>query len=146
MNKVILAGRLARDPEMRYTPSGKAVASFTLAVNRRYGRSAGDQQQTADFIPIIAWEKLAEVCGNNLIKGSQILVEGRMQVRSYEAQDGTKRYVTEVIANEVEFMGSKQQRDPNAGGFAPSPAAAPAEAAPMGGFGGSPVSDDDIPF
>ena len=125
MNKVILAGRLARDPEMRYTPSGKAVASFTLAVNRRYGRSAGDQQQTADFIPIIAWEKLAEVCGNNLIKGSQILVEGRMQVRSYEAQDGTKRYVTEVIANEVEFMGSKQQRDPNAGGFAPSPAAAP---------------------
>ena len=146
MNKVILAGRLARDPEMRYTPSGKAVASFTLAVNRRYGRSAGDQQQTADFIPIIAWENLAEVCGNNLIKGSQILVEGRMQVRSYEAQDGTKRYVTEVIANEVEFMGSKQQRDPNAGGFAPSPAAAPAEAAPMGGFGGSPVSDDDIPF
>ena len=146
MNKVILAGRLARDPEMRYTPSGKAVASFTLAVNRRYGRSAGDQQQTADFIPIIAWEKLAEVCGNNLIKGSQILVEGRMQVRSYEAQDGTKRYVTEVIANEVEFMGSKQQRDSNAGGFAPSPAAAPAEAAPMGGFGGSPVSDDDIPF
>ncbi|HAF32182.1 MAG: single-stranded DNA-binding protein [Anaerovibrio sp.] len=148
MNKVILAGRLARDPEMRYTTSGKAVASFSLAVNRRFGRNAGDQQQTADFIPIIAWEKLAEICGNNLIKGSQVLVEGRMQVRSYEAQDGSKRYVTEVVANEIEFMGSKQQRDPNAngGGFAPSPAAAPAEAAPMGGFGGSPVPDDDIPF
>jgi len=139
---------LARDPEMRYTTSGKAVASFSLAVNRRFGRNAGDQQQTADFIPIIAWEKLAEICGNNLIKGSQVLVEGRMQVRSYEAQDGSKRYVTEVVANEIEFMGSKQQRDPNAngGGFAPSPAAAPAEAAPMGGFGGSPVPDDDIPF
>ena len=148
MNKVILAGRLARDPEMRYTTSGKAVASFSLAVNRRFGRNAGDQQQTADFIPIIAWEKLAEICGNNLIKGSQVLVEGRMQVRSYEAQDGSKRYVTEVVANEIEFMGSKQQRDPNAngGGFAPSPAASPAEAAPMGGFGGSPVPDDDIPF
>lgn len=148
MNKVILAGRLARDPEMRYTTSGKAVASFSLAVNRRFGRNAGDQQQTADFIPIIAWEKLAEICGNNLIKGSQVLVEGRMQVRSYEAQDGSKRYVTEVVANEIEFMGPKQQRDPNAngGGFAPSPAAAPAEAAPMGGFGGSPVPDDDIPF
>lgn len=148
MNKVILAGRLARDPEMRYTTSGKAVASFSLAVNRRFGRNAGDQQQTADFIPIIAWEKLAEICGNNLIKGSQVLVEGRMQVRSYDAQDGSKRYVTEVVANEIEFMGSKQQRDPNAngGGFAPSPAAAPAEAAPMGGFGGSPVPDDDIPF
>ena len=148
MNKVILAGRLARDPEMRYTTSGKAVASFSLAVNRRFGRNAGDQQQTADFIPIIAWEKLAEICGNNLIKGSQILVEGRMQVRSYEAQDGSKRYVTEVVANEIEFMGSKQQRDPNAngGGVAPSTAAAPAEAAPMGGFGGSPVPDDDIPF
>ena len=104
MNKVILAGRLARDPEMRYTTSGKAVASFSLAVNRRFGRNAGDQQQTADFIPIIAWEKLAEICGNNLIKGSQVLVEGRMQVRSYDAQDGSKRYVTEVVANEIEFM------------------------------------------
>ena len=141
MNKVILAGRLARDPEMRYTTSGKAVASFSLAVNRRFNRSAGDQQQTADFIPIVAWEKLAEICGNNLVKGSQILVEGRMQIRSYEAQDGSKRYVTEVVANEIEFMGSKQQRDNTGnpgGGFAPA-----AEPAPAGGFGGSPVSDDD---
>jgi len=107
MNKVILVGRLARDPEVRYTQSGKAVASMTLAVNRRFSRSS-DQQQTADFIPIVAWEKLAEICGNNLIKGSQILVEGRMQVRSYDAQDGTKRYVTEVIVYEIEFMGTKR--------------------------------------
>ena len=141
MNKVILAGRLARDPEMRYTTSGKAVASFSLAVNRRFNRNAGDQQQTADFIPIVAWEKLAEICGNNLIKGSQILVEGRMQIRSYEAQDGSKRYVTEVVANEIEFMGSKQQRENTTGG-----SFAPADPAPAGGFGGSPVSDDDIPF
>ena len=94
MNKVILAGRLTRDPEVRYTQSGKAVASFTLAVDRRFGRrnAEANGQPTADFIPIVVWERLAEVCGNNLIKGSQVLVEGRMQVRSYDAQDGSKRF------------------------------------------------------
>ena len=102
MNKVILVGRLAQDPEVRYTQSGKAVASFNLAVNR-YG-----QKDSADFIPIVAWEKLAEVIGNNLKKGSQVLVEGRMQVRSYETQDGQKRRVTEVIVQNVEFLGSKK--------------------------------------
>lgn len=148
MNKVILAGRLARDPEMRYTNSGKAVASITLAVNRRFSRGAAEQQQpTADFIPVVAWEKLAEVCGNNLIKGSQILVEGRMQVRTYDAQDGSKRYVTEVVANEIEFMGSKMQRDNGMGGGAGFAPAAPSQPSGMGGgFGGSPVPDDDIPF
>ena len=94
-----------RDPEVRYTQTGKAVASFTLAVNRRF--SSSDAQQTADFIPIVVWDKLAEVCGNNLVKGSQVLIEGRIQIRSYDAQDGSKRYVTEVIAHEIEFMGSK---------------------------------------
>ncbi len=102
MNKVILVGRLAQDPEVRYTQSGKAVASFNLAVNR-YG-----QKDSADFIPIVAWEKLAEVIGNNLKKGGQVLVEGRMQVRSYETQDGQKRRVTEVIVQNVEFLGSKK--------------------------------------
>ena len=85
MNKVILAGRLVRDPELRYTQTGKAVVSFSLAVNRRFSRSA-DQQQTADFIPIVVWDKLAEVCSKHLFKGSQVLIEGRMQVRNYEAQ------------------------------------------------------------
>lgn len=150
MNKVILAGRLARDPELRYTQSGKAVATVTLAVSRRFSRNSSDQQPTADFIPIVAWEKLAEICGNNLIKGSQVLVEGRMQVRSYEAQDGSKRYVTEVVANEIEFMGSKPQHE---GGY--QPAAAPQHAAPAapaapaaGGassFGPS-IPDEEIPF
>ena len=104
MNKVILAGRLVRDPKLRYTQTGKAVASFTLAVNRRFSHN---QEQTADFIPIVVWDKLAEVCSKHLFKGSQVLIEGRMQVRNYEAQDGSKRYVTEVIAQELEFMGSK---------------------------------------
>ena len=102
MNKAILVGRLAQDPEVRYTQSGKAVASFNLAVNR-YG-----QKESADFIPIVAWEKLAEIIGNNLKKGSQVLIEGRMQVRSYETQDGQKRRVTEVIVQNVEFLGSKK--------------------------------------
>lgn len=105
MNKVILIGRLVKDPEMRYTQSGKGVCSFTLAVDRRFSKEG---QQTADFIPIVAWNKLAEICGNNLVKGRRISVEGRMQVRNYDAQDGTKRYVTEVIADEVEFLDSKR--------------------------------------
>ena len=105
MNKVILVGRLAQDPEVRNTQSGKAVASFNLAVNR-YG-----QIDSADFIPIVAWEKLAEVIGNNLKKGSQVLVEGRMQVRSYETQEGQKRRVTEVIVQNVEFLGSKKSNE-----------------------------------
>ena len=105
MNKVILVGRLAQDPEVRYTQSGKAVASFNLAVNR-YG-----QKDSADFIPIVAWEKLAEVIGNNLKKGGQVLVEGRMQVRSYETQDGQKRRITEVIVQNIEFLGSKKSNE-----------------------------------
>ena len=105
MNKVILIGRLVKDPEIRYTQSGKGVASFVLAVDRRFSKEG---QQTADFIPIVAWNKLAEIVGDNLTKGRRISVEGRMQVRSYDAQDGTKRYVTEVIADEVEFLDSKR--------------------------------------
>lgn len=104
MNKVILVGRLARDPEVRYTQSGKATASFALAVNRFSG---GGQNNAADFIPIVAWEKLAEICGNNLIKGSKILVEGRMQVRNYEDKSGQKRYITEIIAQNIEFLSKK---------------------------------------
>ncbi len=105
MNKAILVGRLAQDPEVRYTQSGKAVASFNLAVNR-YG-----QKDSADFIPIVAWEKLAEVIGNNLKKGGQVLVEGRMQVRSYETQEGQKRRITEVIVQNIEFLGSKKSNE-----------------------------------
>ena len=105
MNKVILIGRLVKDPEMRYTQSGKGVCSFTLAVDRRFSKEG---QQTADFIPIVAWNKLAEIVGDNLTKGRRISVDGRMQVRNYDAQDGTKRYVTEVIADEVEFLDSKR--------------------------------------
>ncbi len=105
INRVVLVGRMTRDPELRRTPQGDAVTSFTLAVNRNF--TSRDGQQQADFIPIIVWNKLAEVCSKYLTKGSQILVEGHLQTRDYMAQDGSKRYVTEVIAQELEFMGSK---------------------------------------
>ena len=144
MNKVILIGRLARDPEVRYTQTNKAVARMTIAVDRRFSRAGGDQQQTADFISLVAWEKLAEICGNNLRKGSQISVEGRLQSRSYDAQDGSKRYVTEVVVNEVEFLGSKPQ---NAGGAAPmggAPASQSNQAAAS--FGSPSMTDEEIPF
>lgn len=117
---------------MRYTQAGKAVASFSLAVSRRFSRSS-DQQNTADFIPIVAWEKLAEIVGNHLVKGSQVLVEGRMQVRNYDAQDGSKRYVTEVVAQDIEFMGSKPQ------GQAQEPSGA-------NSFGSEVLPDETIPF
>lgn len=104
MNKVILVGRLARDPEVRYTQNGKAVASFSIAVNRFGG---GQGQEQVDFISIVAWEKLAEVVGNNLSKGRRVLVEGRLQIRSYDGNDGQKRRVAEVIAQNIEFLDSR---------------------------------------
>jgi single-strand DNA-binding protein len=98
LNRVILIGRLTRDPELRYTPNGTAVASFTVAVNRKFKR------EEADFIPIVVWTKLAEHCAKYLGKGRLVAVEGRLQVRTYEAQDGQKRWVTEVIGDDVRFL------------------------------------------
>ena len=106
MNKIILMGRLVRDPEVRITPSEKTVCTFTLAVNRRFKNAQG--QNEADFINIVVWGKIAENCGNYLTKGQRALVEGRLQLRSYEAKDGSgRRYVTEVIAETVEFIETK---------------------------------------
>lgn len=148
MNKVILIGRLTRDPEVRTTTTGKAVTSFTLAVDRRFVRRDNSEgQQTADFIPIVTWNKLAEICGNNLSKGRRISVEGRIQVRTYDDQNGNKRYVTEVIADDVEFLDSKNSAGGDGsfqqGGY---PKAAPQQ--PVGGassFGPS-IPDEEIPF
>lgn len=132
MNKAILVGRLARDPEVKYTQSGKCVATFTIAVNRY----AGNGENTADFIPVVVWEKLAEIVGNHLTKGSKVLVEGRIQVRSYEAKDGGKRYVTEIIAQNIEFMDSKK----------PSSGAGASAANGAESFGSEVFPDEEIPF
>lgn len=101
MNKIILIGRLVRDPELSYTQGGKAVCKFTLAVDRPYN----GESKEADFINIVVWNKAGENAAKYLVKGRQTAVEGRLQIRSYDGNDGKKRYVTEVIADRVEFIG-----------------------------------------
>lgn len=105
LNRVILIGRLTKDPEMRYTPAGVAVTQFTLAVDRPF-TSGGQGEREADFIPIVTWRQLAETCANYLRKGRLTAVEGRIQVRNYENNEGKRVYVTEVIADNVRFLES----------------------------------------
>jgi len=107
LNQAILIGRLTRDPEFRYTPNGTPVASFTLAVDRAFQNQQG--QRDTDFLDIVVWRKLAEVCANYLSKGQLVAVTGSIQVRSYETQDGQKRRVWEIVADSVKFLerGSK---------------------------------------
>ena len=141
MNKAILIGRLTKDPELKFTTgSGIAVATFTLAVDRPYVGQSG--QKEADFIPIVCWRKLAENVANNLQKGKLVAVSGAIQTRKYQAQDGTNRYVTEIVADSVQFLEwSKDGSSSNKGGDSSQ------------GFGNKesdtgfmPVEDDDIPF
>lgn len=107
MNSVNMIGRLARDPELRFTASGKAVASFSIAINNIYNKDR------ADFFNVVVWGKIAENCANYLAKGRLVGIEGRLQARSYETQSGDKRYITEVVANQVEFLewGSKKENN-----------------------------------
>ena len=128
MNHFVGIGRLTRDPNVKYTQSGKAYASFTLAIDRR---KSGDGNQQADFIQCVAWEKIAEIISQYCTKGKKIAVEGRIQTRSYDANDGTKRYVTEVVVNSMEFCDSKGDGASTTNG---------------GAYAGTPVPDDDIPF
>ena len=103
-NRVMLMGNLTRDPELRYTPGGQAVASFTVAVNRVYNSQSGEKKEEVSFIRCVVWGKRAEVCNEYLKKGSPVFVEGRLQSRSWDAQDGTKRSTIEVIAQNVQFL------------------------------------------
>jgi len=135
LNKVMLIGNLGKDPEMRYTANGKAVTTFTLACNRTYNAPDGERREETDWVDIVAWEKTAELCSQFLQKGRQAYVEGRLHTRSWEGQDGQKRYRTEVIAQNVLFLGS-----PGGGG-----GAARAERLDEGGSG-PPVDPDDLPF
>jgi len=140
MNKVILMGRLTRDPEVRYTQSGKVVCQFTLAVDRFTTNAEG--QREADFVPIVVWGKIGELCGNNLSKGLRALVDGRLQIRSYEAKDGSgKRWVTEVIAGSVQFIDRKA-----AGAGTQDQDAPKGEPSAMDGFGSPVAFDEEIPF
>ena len=146
MNKAILIGNLTRDPETRTTQSGVAMTTFTLAVNRRFTNQQGVRE--ADFINIITWRQQAELCARYLTKGRKCAVVGQIQTRTYDAQDGTKRYVTEVVADEVEFIGSAGQGGSRPMDDVPPPPEptgfSPKSAAPAGGF--DDIGDDELPF
>jgi len=133
LNKVLLIGNLTRPPELRYTPSGTAVADVRLAVNRNYTTQGGEKRDEVCFLTVVVWGKQAESCGEYLDKGSQIFVEGRLQTRDWEGKDGQKRTATEVVAERVQFM-SRAKATATAATAAP---AAFAEEAP---------ADDDVPF
>jgi len=136
LNRVILIGRLTRDPELRYTPNGVAVANFTLAVDRNYTNQQG--QREADFLNIVVWRGLAETVANYLKKGRLAAVEGRIQIRHYDNNEGKRVYVTEIIADNVRFLeSSNQKRDDKSGNFEDpfSDDSSPID-----------ISDDDLPF
>lgn len=135
LNRIVLVGRLTRDPELRYTPSGVPVASFSLAVDRPFTNQQGERE--TDFIDIVVWRKLADLCGQYLAKGRMVALEGRLQIRSYETQEGQKRKVAEVIADNVRFL-DKGKDDRVREGGAPSPAG--------GGDDLDNLSLDDLPF
>ncbi len=150
LNKVMIIGNLGRDPEMRYTPSGQAVTQFTVAVNRNYKGQDGNWQEETEWFRVVAWAQLGERVAENLRKGMKVYVEGRLQTRQWEDQQGQKRYTTELIANQVTNL-DRRPREEGESGFAPP---FPADARPSGS---SPVrrdaqSDDapsdldDLPF
>lgn len=144
MNSVILIGRLTRDPELRYLSSGMAVSRFSIAVDKDLSREKKQEfeskgQPTADFINIVVWGKQAENCANYLVKGRLVAVQGRIQTGSYNAQDGTKRYTTDVVAERVQFLewGETRQGNQNTNRDFNTDIE-------MDGF--HPTDDDDIPF
>jgi single-strand DNA-binding protein len=108
MNRVMLIGRLGKDPELRYTPSGTAIAKFTLATDRR---KRNGEEQPPDWHRITAWSKLAEICSQYLIKGERVMIEGRLEYGSYE-KDGVKHYTTDIIAEDMEMLGGRINREP----------------------------------
>ena len=139
-NKVMLLGNLTRDPELRYIPSGQAVVTFTVAINRTYMATTGEKKEEVSFIRVVVWGRIAEVCNEYLKKGSSVFVEGRLQSRSWEAQDGTKRNTTEVVAQSVQFLGRPALRQ--ATGEEGRPPVQPTDEAIIDdSFGGVPAAD-----
>lgn len=142
MNKIILLGRFTRDPEVRYTSTSKVVCQGTIAVDRPFVNQDG--QHEADFIPIVIWGKQAEVCGNSFSKGQRILIEGRLQIRSYDAKDGSKRYATEVIVSNFNFIEKKiSNTDTNTNASAST---ASQDDRGMEAFGAAVPFDEELPF
>ena len=149
MNKAILMGRLTRDPEMRTTPQGTSVCSFSIAVNRRFAKEG---QQNADFINCVAWRQQAEFICKYFTKGSMIAVVGSIQTRTWDSQDGKKQYATEVVVDEAHFTGSKSETGttgaaPSNTGFnQPADNSSPFDEFDTQGFAAMGGSEDDLPF
>ena len=133
VNKVILVGRLGADPQLKYTPSGRANASFNVATNLVWKDQDGNQQEKTDWHRVTAWGKLAEIIGEWLKKGSYVYIEGRLQTRSYDDNNGVKKWITEVIATDLEMLGKKGEGSSDTG-------AAPSEEIPAGN------EESDLPF
>lgn len=147
MNKVIIIGRLTRDPEMRTTSTGTNTTTFTVAVSRTYANQNGERE--TDFLNCVAWRKQAENIAKYCSKGTQVAVEGRLQTRSYDAQDGTKRYVTEIIADNTTFLGGKGSNVSDNENFVGESNIATTDISedPFKDFGEEvALSDDDLPF
>jgi single-strand DNA-binding protein len=136
VNKVILVGRLGKDPEVRYTADGTAIATFSIATSREWkDKATGDRKERTDWHRVVAWRKLGEICGEYLSKGKQVYIEGSLQTREWEDQQGNKRWTTEIVANDMQMLGSRGEVESFSGGSsAPSPE-------PTGG-----PTEDDIPF
>lgn len=135
VNKVILIGNLGADPELRYTPAGRAVANFRMATSSQWTTKEGEKKEQTEWHRIVAWDKVAERCGEYMKKGSSVYVEGRLQTRSWEDQNGVKKWTTEVVANHVQMLGPRQTGD------TPEAPAAPPEELPS-----TFEADDDLPF
>lgn len=154
VNKVILVGNLGADPDMRYTPSGQGVCELRVATSESWNDKNGQRQERTEWHRIVVWGKRAEVCSKYLSKGRQVYVEGRIQTRTYDDKDGNKRYITEIIAADVQFLGGGGREGEKGGGRsggrtdeAPPPSDADfGGAAGYGGGGGGGGPDDDIPF
>ncbi len=117
VNKVILVGNLGKDPELRYTPSGTAVATFSMATTERFKDRDGNKQTKTEWHNIVVWRQLAEICGKFLHKGKQIYIEGKIQNRSYDDRDGNKRYISEVVVNEMQMLGSRDDNQSGGGNY-----------------------------
>jgi single-strand DNA-binding protein len=111
LNKVMLIGRLGRDPEMRYTPSGRPVTTFSLATSRTWNTSEGERRTETEWFTVVAWGSLAEICKQYLVKGQQVYVEGRLQTRHWEDTDGNKHSATEIVANEMIMLGDRHENN-----------------------------------
>ncbi len=111
LNKVMIIGRLGRDPEMRYTPTGRPVTAFSVAVNRSWIAGDGDRREETEWFNIVAWGNLAEICKQHLHKGQSVYIEGRLQTRGWEDQDGKKHYRTEIVANEMIMLSDRREGD-----------------------------------